>query len=382
MSSLATLTTRRSFNRWFGAGAAAAAVQPWLGGCAARSSSTAAVPAVTHRGSVIRLSSNENPYGPSPAAFEAMRDAFGVSWRYPDEREDELVEQLAALHGVTRDNLVLGNGSSQILDLAAAAYTGPSAGLVLAEPTFEAIRLYAERRRAAIVKVPLSPDWRHDVEALAAAAQRAGLLYICNPNNPTGTLTPAAELRALLARVPRSVVVLVDEAYHHYAEGVAGYDSLAPLVTEHSNLVVARTFSKIYGMAGLRCGYAVGSTERIRELRGQRPWDSLNLMALAAAGAALGDDGHLERSRRLNAEQRTWTAGEIERLGYRVLPSAANFLMFDLRRDVAPVITALAAAGVEVGRRFSSLPTHLRVTIGREDEMRAFVDALHSAAAA
>jgi histidinol-phosphate aminotransferase len=347
-----------------------------------RSSSTAAVPAVAQRASVIRLSSNENPYGPPPAAFEAMRDAFGASWRYPDEREDELVEQLAALHGVTRDGIVLGNGSSQILDLAAAAYLGPTTGLALAEPTFEAIRLYAERRRAAIVKVPLTADWRHDVEAMAAAAQGAGVLYICNPNNPTGTLTPAAELRALLDAVPPSVVVLVDEAYHHYAEGAAGYESVASLLADHPNLLVARTFSKIYGMAGLRCGYAIGRPERIRELRAQRPWDSLNLMALAAAGAALGDHAHLERSRRLNAEQRAWTAGEIERLGYRVLPSAANFLMFDLRRDVAPVIAALAAAGVEVGRRFAAVPTHLRVTIGREEDMRAFIAALPRAAAA
>jgi histidinol-phosphate aminotransferase len=336
-----------------------------------------AVPAPTTLPAVVRLSSNENPYGPPPAAFAAKRDAFDSAWRYPDEREDVLVEALAAAHGVGRDQILLGNGSSQILDLAAAACTGPAARLVIAEPTFEAIARYAAARGAAIERVKLTSDCRHDDIAMAAAAAKgAGLVYVCNPNNPTATLTPAARIGALVANVPATTVVLIDEAYHHYAEQEPGYESALQLVARHPNVVVARTFSKIYGMAGLRCGYAVGRPETIRRLRDHRPWDSINLMALVAARAALDDPAHLERARRSNAEVRAWTAGELERSGWKVPPSAANFLMADLHRDVGPVISALAAAGVEVGRRFAALPTHLRVTIGVESDMRRCLVAL------
>jgi histidinol-phosphate aminotransferase len=384
MSEPVAAASRRTFARLLGAGAAGAALAPWWRERSAWAQVATAVPAaVAAPAGPVRLSSNENPYGPPPAAFDAMRDAFRSAWRYPDEREDVLAEALAALHGVTRDQILLGNGSSQILDLAAAAYTGPSARLVLADPTFEALALYAKRRAAAISRIPLTADHRHDLAAMAtAAASGPALLYVCNPNNPTATLTPAAELRALLDRVPPGVTVLVDEAYHHYAEGQPGYESMAPLIAAKPNLMVARTFSKIFGMAGLRCGYAVGNPERIRALREQRPWDSVNLMAIAAAQAALGDKAHIERSRSLNAGLRDWTARELERLGYPALHSAANFVMAELRRDVAPVIAALAKNGVEVGRRFSAMPTHLRVTVGTESDMRAFMIAFRQATAA
>lgn len=378
MSDLATVASRRTFTRFLGAGAALAAVRPWSRDAALFAQAIATpAPALATAPAIVRLSSNENPYGPPPAAFAAMRDAFDSAWRYPDEREDVLVEALAATHGVGRDQIVLGNGSSQILDLAAAAFTGPAARLVIAEPTFEAIARYAAARGAAIERVKLTADWGHDDVAMAAAAaNRAGLVYVCNPNNPTATLTPAARIATLVSSVPASTVVLIDEAYHHYAEREPGYQSALPLVALHPNVIVARTFSKIYGMAGLRCGYAVGRPEMIRRLRDHRPWDSINLMALAAARAALDDAAHLERSRRANAEVRAWTTGELERSGWRVPRSAANFLMADLRRDVAPVISALGAAGVEVGRRFAALPTHLRVTIGVESDMRRCVTAL------
>lgn len=313
MHDLAAVASRRTFTRALGTGVVGAALRPWLRGDAALAQ---AAPAAT----VVRLSSNENPYGPPPGAFDAMRHAFAAAWRYPDEREDELAEKLAALHGVGRDQILVGNGSSQILDLAAAAFTSAAARLVLAEPTFEAVARYVTARGAAVERVKLTAEWRHDVAAMTAAARRgAGLVYVCNPNNPTATLTPESELRALLAGVPPSTAVLVDEAYHHYADGDPGYRSALPLLRAHANLLVARTFSKVYGMAGLRCGYAVASPANIRRLREQRPWDSVNLMALAAASAALGDTAHLERSRRANAEIRAWTAAELERLGWRVL---------------------------------------------------------------
>ena len=360
--------SRRRFAGLLGAGIASAALRPV---------SPAAASFLAETEAAVRLSSNENPYGPPPAAFEAMRRAFDRVWRYPDEAADELAGALAKIHGV--ESVLLGSGSREILKLCAAAFTGPGRPAVLADPTFEAIARYARAAGADAIRVPLTADHRHDAARMLEAARFAGLVYVCNPNNPTGTVTP--DLRSFLARVPAGTAVLVDEAYHHYAEG-DGYESLAPLAAERPNLVVARTFSKIYGMAGLRCGYAIGRPETLERLRFHQAWDSLNLQALAAAQAALGDTAHLERSRRLNRETRDWTAGELAARGFPAIPSQANFLMSDLRRDVGPVIDALHQRGVDVGRRFPARPTHLRVTIGTRPQMERFLAALGEVLAA
>ena len=209
---------------------------------------------------VVRLSSNENPYGPSQAALEAMRKAFGLAWRYPDEAADALVADLAKLHGVPADHILLGDGSSEILKLCADAFTGPGRAAVVAEPTFEAVARYAQEGGAEVVRVPLASGHRHDLDKMLPAG--AGLIYVCNPNNPTASLTPAADLRAFLDRAPAGTAVLVDEAYAHYAEG-RDWESMLPRIADHPGLIVARTFSKIYGMAGLRCGYAVAQPATI-----------------------------------------------------------------------------------------------------------------------
>lgn len=323
---------------------------------------------------IVRLSSNENPYGPSPSAFDAMREAFELAWRYPDEHADALVADLARLHGVKDDAILLGDGSSEILKLAAAAFTGPGRPAVTADPTFEAVARYAAQGGAQAVKVPLTPELRHDLPALLRAGAGGGLLYVCNPNNPTATVTPKGEIRDFLARIPAGAAVLVDEAYHHYAES-GDYESVIPLVADYPNLIVARTFSKIHGMAGLRLGYAVAQSETLKRLRGQQAWDSLNILAIAAARASLKDAAHLERSRRLNRETRAWLRTKLEGMGYRLLPSETNFVMVDLRRDVGPTIEALKGRRVEVGRRFAALPNFLRVTIGTRPQMEAFLAA-------
>lgn len=361
--------SRRRFAGLLGAGIASAALPPVSPAAAAPLLGMAA----PEPDEVIRLSSNENPYGPSPAAFDAMRRAFDRVWRYPDEAADELAADLARLHGLGSEQVLLGNGSSEILKLGAAAFTGPGRPVVMADPTFEAIGRYARAAGAEAIRIPLTADHRHDVAKMLEAARFAGLVYVCNPNNPTGTVTP--DLRGLLARLPAHAAVLVDEAYHHYAEG-DGYESVVPLVAEHPNLIVARTFSKIYGMAGLRCGYAVARPETLDRLRFHQAWDSLNLLALAAARAALADTAHLERSRRLNRETRDWTTAAMADRGCRSLPSQTNFLMFDLRRDVDPLIDALRQRRVHVGRRFPALPNHLRVTVGTRPQMERFVAAL------
>ncbi len=370
MSRQALAMSRRGFARALGVGAAGVLLRPVL------------VPALAderrpqlHRGPV-RLSANENPYGPSPAVAAAIAEAVGRAARYPDDEAEALQAEVARLHGVAAEQVLLGNGSGQILRLAAAAAVGAGARVVTAEPTFEALGRYARADGGVVATVPLTAELRHDLAAMRNASSDAAIVYLCNPNNPTGTATPPAAVEEFVRAVPGEALVLIDEAYHHYAEGSAGYASALPLVPAHPNLVVARTFSKIYGLAGLRCGYAVGEAAAIERLRAQQPWDSVNLMAAVAARAALGDGAYVARSRKLNDEVRAWTAERLAAAGYRVVPSVTNFFMVDLRRDAGPVIAALRARDVHVGRRFPALPDHLRVTVGREEEMAVFVDAL------
>jgi histidinol-phosphate aminotransferase len=200
------------------------------------------------------------------------------------------------------------------------------------------------------------------------------MIYVCNPNNPTATLTPKAEVRAFLARVPRRTMVVVDEAYGHFADS-ADFESVIPLVREHPNLVVTRTFSKIYGLAGVRCGYAIAAAEAIERLGRHQAFNNLNGVAIAGARESLKDDGHVALGRRVNLANRRAAVAELEAMGYRTLPSQANFFMVDLRRPAAPVIQAMRERGVAVGRPFRAVPDFLRVTVGTADQMRAFGDA-------
>jgi histidinol-phosphate aminotransferase len=324
--------------------------------------------------SVVRLSSNENPYGPSPAALKAMTEGFSLAWRYPDEYGDMLAGELATQHNVPVEQVLLGDGSGEILKLCAAAFTGRDKKVVMANPTFESISRHAGVANADTVKINLTSDYHHDLEKMLAAANGAGLVYICNPNNPTASITPKNQLRTFLTKLSPSTIVLVDEAYHHYVES-PDYESVIPLVKDHPNLIVARTFSKIYGMAGLRCGYCVARRENVRAMSVHQIFDSVNIMALVAASASLKDVDHVTRGRRLNSEVRKSVCTELDKLGYNYIPSQANFMMIDLRREVRPVIGALRARGVEVGRVFSALPNFMRVTIGTSSQMKEFVTA-------
>lgn len=360
--------SRRAFTHLLGAGAAVAAF-PRIALASPRTRELA-----------VRLSANENPYGPSPAALRAMRDAMRLAWRYPDEAQDTLVESIARLHRVSTSEVLVGDGSGEILKLTAAAFTGPQRKLVTADPTFEAIGQHAKAANAEVVKVPLDAAFAHDLQRMLEAVGSAGVIYVCNPNNPTATITPKDALKAFLDAAPQSVTVLVDEAYHHYASSPA-YESVIPLVAKHPNLIVSRTFSKIFGMAGLRCGYCIAQKEMIEKLARQQAWDSVNVIALAAATASLGDAVYVAEGQRRNQETKRWLTTALRELGLSHLPSEANFVMIDMRREVGPLIIALRDRGVRVGRLFPALPKHLRVTIGKPDQMRVFVGALREAIA-
>jgi histidinol-phosphate aminotransferase len=358
---------RRQFAHLLGAGAAAAIVRPQFSFGAQTSSPVARSP-------VVRLSANENPYGPSAKALKAMTDSFALACRYPDEHAQALVDSLAKLNGVDPDQILIGDGSGEILKLCADAFTGPQLGsLVAADPTFEAILNHAAINGAEVKKVPLTSSYAHDLAQMGAAA-KGGLIYICNPNNPTASITPKSDLREFIGKGPAETMILVDEAYFHFADSL-DYESVIPMVKDHSNLIVARTFSKIYGMAGLRCGYCVAQKAAIERLRKHQPWDSVNCMALAAAVASVADANQVTNGRRLILEAKNFVTAELSKLGHTTIPSQANFIMFDCKRPVVPLIQSMKERNVEVGRLFPALPEYMRLTIGKKSEMEAFLSA-------
>jgi histidinol-phosphate aminotransferase len=357
--------SRRKFAQLLSAGVAAAIIKPAVSfGVKPTEGSTS--------GGVVRLSANENPYGPSTKALQAMTESFGLACRYPDEHNNVLIEKLAKLNDVDRDQILLGDGSGEILKLCAETFTGPQNGkLVAADPTFEAILNNATANGAEVLKVPLTSSFAHDLPKMLAAA-KGGLIYVCNPNNPTASITPKNELRDFIAKTPGETVILVDEAYFHYADS-PDHESVIPLVKEHPNLIVSRTFSKIYGMAGLRCGYCVAKKETIERMRRNQMWDSVNCMALAAATASLDDPDQVTNGQRLTREAKTFVTSELDKMGYKQIPSQANFIMFDCKRPVVPLIQAMKQRNVHVGRLFPALPNHMRLTIGKKSEMETFL---------
>jgi histidinol-phosphate aminotransferase len=392
--------SRRVFGKMFGAGAALVATRP-IASLAEPLRLVSENPAlrVNTVNDVVRLSANENPYGPSPMALAAMKDCFDLACRYPDDHADLLIQTLAKINGVNRDQILLGDGSGEILKLCAAAFTGPiTAGprrpvelaprsrggampsfmpgrgkMIVADPTFEAILNHARVNQAELVKVPLNGSYGHDLTKMLAAANE-GLIYICNPNNPTASITPKNEIRELLARASRDTMILIDEAYFHYADS-ADYESAIPLIKDHPNLIVARTFSKVYGMAGLRLGYGVAQPQTIQRMRPHQTWDSVNIMAMTAAIASLNDPEQVTNGRKWNSETKKFVLGELDAMGYKSVPSQANFFMVDLRRPVLPAIAGLRQKNVQVGRLFPSMPNHMRVTVGKRSEMETFLAA-------
>lgn len=353
-------------------GTAAAAMLPRL---ATTPASAAMLPAGMP-GSTIQLNANENPYGPCPAALAAITHSEGIACRYPFAARERVVDAVAKLHHLQPKNVVLGCGSTQILDLCDFAFLRPDRKLVTAEPTFEAVLSYRKNLEARAVKVPLAADFRLDLGKMAEACDEStGLVYVCNPNNPTGTIVYEKELRGFLGRVSPKTVVLVDEAYVHFVED-RRYGSVAGWIDEYPNLVMTRTFSKVYGMAGMRLGYAVAQPPLIARLQELVSFASANSAVLAAGLASLNDPKVVPHNRRRLNDARRWLVEEMKKDGRRIIPSEANFMMIYLGRDVVPVGEAFKKRGILVGRKFPSMGKWLRVSIGKPEEMKAFVAAL------
>jgi len=324
----------------------------------------------------IALDSNENPWGPSPKALEAMTASQSVAARYPDALERKVADAVARLHGVEPERVVLGCGSGEVLRMADMAFLGPGRKVVVSQPTFEAVIGYAEVIKAEAVTVPQTADYRHDLPRMAAACDGSvGLVYVCNPNNPTATFVTRDELLAFLERVPAATKVVVDEAYFHFAEDPR-YASADQWLGRFPNLLVVRTFSKVFGLAGMRLGYAVGSGDAISGMQRHRVFSNGNAAVLEAAAVSLADAAHVERQRQRNASTRSWLYAELAKDGRRYIPSQTNFVMIEVGRDVKPVIQAFRERNIMVGRRFPSMENWLRITIGTPEEMDAFVAAL------
>ena len=320
---------------------------------------------------VVRISSNENPYGPCQLARDAITRCAPRACRYPYEAMADMAARLAKLHDVPREMIVLGNGSSEILNMVAAAFLSPQKSLVTSEPTYEALWDYAGRLGAPSKKVPVvGQDLRHDVAKMALAG--AGLIYVCNPNNPTASLTPKADVASLVAKLPSGAVLLVDEAYCHFSESPQ-FESALPYVMAGKDVVVTRTFSKIYGLAGARIGYAVARKDLAARLHHQALHNNMNGPGLEAALASLEDTELVARNRARNAAARRLLTDWCDRNHRRYAPTHTNFVFFHLGRRVEPVIVALGARGLLVGRPFPPFTDWMRVSVGTEEEMRRFL---------
>lgn len=321
---------------------------------------------------VIKLASNENPLGSSPKALTALREGSSALHRYPDGGAFRLREALANHWKVTLDHVILGNGSDEILGLLARTFLAPGDEAVMADQTFVIYKMEVTAAHGKPVVVPLK-QWRHDLRAMAdAVTDRTRLLFLCNPNNPTGTMVTADEVELLLSRVPAHVVVVFDEAYFEYVRSQQFPDSMA-YVRLGRNVIVLRTFSKIYGLAGLRIGYGVATAEIISFLNRVRPPFNANSLAQRAALAALGDEEHVARSRAVNEAGMRQTVNGLSSLGFSPIPSEANFVYVDVGRDGRAVFEALLREGIII--RHIEGPM-VRVTIGLEEENREFLAAL------
>jgi histidinol-phosphate aminotransferase len=325
---------------------------------------------------VIRIDSNENPYGPGPAAVDAIHRSLPEANRYAFSATRDLAESIGASLGVDPSHIVLGSGSSELLEAAVSAFTSRERGLVTAAPTFELPAERAMRTGSRATGVPVDSGGGLDLEAMAARAAGCGLVYVCNPNNPTGTVRGGPEIEQFIEAVRRrsaDAVILLDEAYHDYVEAPA-YHTGVPLALRDPRVLVTRTFSKIHGMAGLRIGYVVGAPSALASLE---PWvASLTLSGLAAAAAAasLGDVRHLDRQRALNRQARNDCRAAFARAGFRSFESEANFVMVDIRRDCRGFASACRDRGVRVARPFPPLTSCARLTLGTRDEMRRAMD--------
>ena len=316
----------------------------------------------------IRIDSNENPLGPGASACEAAAAIVPQGGRYSDWLTDDLVKTLALMEGLKLEQVRVYAGSSEPLHHTVAAFASPQRSYVTADPGYEAGMFAANAVGAKVVKVPLTKSYAHDVKAMLAAAPDAGVFYVCSPNNPTGTLTSHSDIESLVENKPKGSVVLVDEAYIHFADAVSVMD----LVKAGKDVILLRTFSKIYGMAGLRCGAVFGRPDLLQKIETYGGWNFMPITALVAASASLKDAQLVPERKRINARIRGEVFAWLDHNGYSYVPSESNCFMLDTKRPAKAAIDAMASQNIFIGRIWPVWPTYARITIGTAPEMEQF----------
>jgi histidinol-phosphate aminotransferase len=317
----------------------------------------------------VRLNANENPMGPCEVALEAIHKIVPQGGRYLFNLTREFVETLAASEGLPATHVLPAAGSSDPLHRCVLAFTSPSRPLVIADPGFEAPESAARFIGSKVIRVPLRKDYSHDARAMARADPNAGVIYICNPNNPTGTVTCKEDLAFLVDQKPAGCVVLIDEAYLHFA-GTA--TPATAWVAADKDVIVLRTFSKLYGMAGLRAGAALGRPDLLEKVRGYGGLPIVPITAMAGATASLKNPAVVPERRKIMADIREDLFAWMDKKGYAYIASEANMVLIDGKRPGREMATALLQHKVAVGRTWAALPNHVRVTIGTRQEMEKF----------
>lgn len=329
---------------------------------------------------VIKLASNENPLGPSPKALSRMQEAVGRVNLYPDGTCYYLKNAIAGKRGIQPSEVLVGNGSDEVIKLLAETFINPGDNAVMADPSFSEYEFAVTLMAGSLRKIPLTADFRHDLDAMRDAVdEKTRMVFLCNPNNPTGTIVTRDAVDRFLAELPEHVVVVFDEAYHEYADSPEYPRGIEYVKQGWKNIIVLHTFSKIYGLAGLRVGYGVASEEMLDWVTRTREPFNVNSIAQAGALGALADDEHVERSRRVNREGADYLYGALEEMGLACTKTYANFLWVDAKVDCVALFGRLLKQGVIVrtGDVFG-YNDYIRITIGTMEENRRLVETLRA----
>lgn len=324
---------------------------------------------------MVRIDSNENPVGPGKKALDAIRGHLDESNRYPVLAEDDVIGTIAKLQGVDPSNVILGCGSGELLRAADNAFLSKTAAYVAAGPTFEAPGDWAKFIGAEVRSVPVDSKLGLDLDAMGAASRGAGLIYVCNPNNPTATVHSKADVMAFIEKVNRlspDTTVLVDEAYFEYVDA-AGYGTVIPMAVQNPRVLVLRTFSKVFGMAGLRIGYAVGRRETLAKVKAWTLGSNVSQLTLVAAHVALEDTAHIAAEVARNKEVKAFTRKFFADGGYTMTSADANFMMVDIKQDAVAFKKLALKKNIAIGRAFPPLTTQARITFGTMPEMKKAV---------
>jgi histidinol-phosphate aminotransferase len=363
--------SRRKLLRQIGVGAFVGAAAPALRGFTRVAGGTG--PRVATAEDPVLLYRNENPYGASEKVLAVLRESVTSSNRYPRTEYDTLTAKLAALHKVKPEQIVLACGSGEILAMAALAYLKTGKKLVQAVPTFPSLGKLAQAAGVEVASVPLNKRYEHDLGSMLDAARTStGLVYIVNPNNPTGTITPRKDIEAFIAKLPADVTVLIDEAYHHFVTPNAAYESFLDRHYDDPRIIVSRTFSKIYGLAGMRIGYAVTSPEMAKRLPAGFPNWSVSVVSARAASAALDDAEYVRVGIKRNTDDRQEFLNQVNERMLRAIDSQTNFVMVNPMRPPDEVIEHLKKNHILIGPKYPVLDKYIRVSLGTPEEMQAF----------